>query len=457
MPSDDRVIRDLAASDPVGAQGAFPVGFSWGAATSSYQTEGAVHEDGRGESIWDRFCATPGAVRNGEDGTIACDSYHRYREDVALLHELGANAFRFSISWPRVLPTGRGAVNEAGLDFYDRLVDELLANGIEPLVTLYHWELPSALEDAGGWPERRTVEAFVELAEVVGRRLGDRVSRWITHNEPWVASWLGYGWGMHAPGRASVEDALAAAHHLLLSHGLACEVLRTCSRDAHVGIALDLTEAVPATSGEEDIAAAAELDGERNRWFLDAIFRAEYPADVRERFVSSVPPIAEGDLSTIAAPLDFLGVNYYTRNVVERTPDGGRRTVPQPGAPHTEMGWEVAPQSLFNILVRLRDEYAPPSIAITENGAAFTDVRREDGSVVDPERCAYLADHVEAVRRALVAGVPVSGYFVWSLLDNFEWTEGYSKRFGIVYVDYPTLERVPKSSFYRYRDLIAEK
>jgi len=437
------------------ADGAFPDDFLWGAATSAYQIEGAAREDGRGESIWDRFCAQPGKVRNGEDGAVASDFYHRYREDVALLRELGANAFRFSISWPRVLPAGAGSVNETGLDFYDRLVDELLANGIEPFVTLYHWDLPTSLEDAGGWPERRTVEAFGELAGAVAGRLGDRVSRWITHNEPWIVGWLGYGWGMHAPGRASVADALAAAHHVLLSHGLACEVIRSSSRGAQIGIALNLMEAVPATEDREDVAAADELDGEQNRWFLDALFRAEYPADVLGRFAAEAPPVREGDLATIAAPLDFLGVNYYAPNVVERAPGGGRRGVRRPEAAYTDLGWEIAPQSLTRLLVRLRDEYQPRSIAVTENGAAFTDVRGHDGTVRDPERRAYLEAHVDAVGRALAAGVPVSGYFVWSLLDNFEWTYGYAQRFGLVYVDYPTLERIPKSSYSWYRDLIA--
>jgi beta-glucosidase len=286
-------------------------------------------------------------------------------------------------------------------------------------------------------------------------RLGDRVTHWITHNEPWVVAWLGYGRGEHAPGRTSPADAIAAAHHLLLSHGLACQAIRAASSEARVGIALNLTDAVPASQKPEDAAAAAELDGEQNRWFLDPLFRGEYPADVTKRLAPLAPPVLEGDLRTIAAPLDFLGVNFYTRTVVERTPGPGRRTVPQPQAPHTEMGWEVAPQSLHRVLLRLQRDYAPAAIAVTENGAAFADAPEPDGSVRDPERQAYIAEHVEAVRRALADGVPVSGYFVWSLLDNFEWTFGYSKRFGIVYVDFTTLERTPKSSFYSYRDLIA--
>jgi beta-glucosidase len=433
----------------------FPEQFLWGAATAAYQVEGAVDEDGRGESLWDRFCATSGKVRNGDSGAVACDFYHRYRDDIALMRDLGLTAFRFSVAWPRVLPEGRGKVNEAGLDFYDRVVDELLAAGIEPVVTLYHWDLPVALEDAGGWPARQTAEAFREYAATVARRLGERVSRWITHNEPWVAAWLGYGWGQHAPGRTSVADALAAAHHLLLSHGLAAEALRLEAAEAHVGITLNLTQADPAGESPGDTAAAREAEGEQNAWFLDPLFRGEYPADVLERFAPDVPPVRDGDLAVISGPLDFLGVNYYHRQVVRRREDGGRDVVHQPESRYTEMGWEVSPEGLFELLVRLRDEYAPAAIHITENGAAFSDVRGHDGSVYDPERQEYLAAHVDVVRRAIAAGVPVDGYFVWSLLDNFEWAHGYSKRFGIVYVDYPTLARIPKSSFYWYRDFIS--
>ena len=432
-----------------------PADFLWGVATAAYQIEGAAREDGRGESIWDRFCAEPGKVLNGDDGSVACDFYHRWRDDLELLRALGVNAFRFSVSWPRVLPTGRGAVNQAGLDFYDRLVDGLLELGVEPVPTLYHWDLPVQLEDAGGWPARETAHAFVELTAAVVERLGDRVTYWITQNEPWVVAWVGYGWGEHAPGRSSPADAIAAAHHVLLSHGLATQAIRAASPGARVGIALNLTDAVPASDSPDDAAAAAELDGEQNRWFLDPLFRGAYPRDVLERLEPIAPPLRDGDLETIAAPLDFLGVNYYSRTVVERSPDGGRREVRQPNAAHTDMGWEIAPESLHRVLVRLRDDYAPPAVAITENGAAFPDVPAGDGSVDDPERAAYLASHVEAVSCAVEDGVPVSGYFVWSLLDNFEWAFGYSKRFGIVYVDYATLERTPKSSFRWYRDLIA--
>ena len=426
----------------------------WGAATAAFQVEGANGEDGRSESIWDRFCATPGKVRNGDDGSVACDFYHRYPEDIALMKELGLDAFRFSVAWPRIVPEGRGTVNEAGLDFYDRLVDEVLAAGIEPYVTLYHWDLPQVLEDAGGWVERGTAEAFAEYAEVVARRLGDRVANWITQNEPRVAAWLGYGLGLHAPGRSDLGEMLAAGHHILLSHGLAAEVLRRDVRGARVGIAIDLNPVYPETDSEADRAASWAADGENNRWFLDAVFRGEYPADIVERWAPAAPPVLDGDMATISAPIDLLGVNYYTRRVVRAVEDGFVE-VYQGDAPHTDIGWEVVPEAFYELLVRLRDDYAPSAISITENGAAFEDIRLHDGQVKDPERQAYIAGHIAAVERAVQAGVPVEGYFVWSLLDNFEWAEGYRRRFGIVYVDYPTLERVPKTSFHWYRDFIA--
>jgi beta-glucosidase len=435
---------------------AFPADFVWGAATAAYQIEGATNEDGRGESIWDRFCATPGKVRGGETGVVACDFYHRYQEDIGLMRELGLDSFRFSIAWPRVVPEGRGRVNQAGLDFYDRLVDELLEQGIRPFPTLYHWDLPQPLEDAGGWPARATAEAFVEYVEAVASRLGDRVSHWVTHNEPWVAAWLGYGSGEHAPGRTSPADALAAAHHLLLSHGWAVDVLRRGSTAAEVGITLVLVPAYPASDAEGDREAAQHGDGFFNRWFLDPVFRASYPADMLEHFAPAGPPIVDGDLEAIAEPLDFLGVNYYSRQVLRANPDGGRPLVVRvPDASYTEMQWEIYPDGLFDVLVRLRDDYDPPAIHITENGAAFSDYRDHDGEVNDLERQAYIAEHLTAIGRAIEAGVPVQGYFLWSLLDNFEWAQGYSKRFGIVYVDYPTLERVPKASYRWYRDFVA--
>ena len=434
----------------------FPQDFVWGAATASYQIEGAAREAGRGESVWDRFCATSGKVRNGDSGEVACDFYHRYREDVALMRDLGIGAFRFSIAWPRVLPTGRGPVNEAGFDFYDRLVDELLANEIEPFVTLFHWDTPQALEDESGWPARATAEAFVEYAETVSGRLGDRVHHWITHNEPWVHAWIGYAWGEHAPGRTSEIDAVAAAHHLLLSHGWAVDAIRRNAPDAQVGITLNLSHAYPASDTPEDEAAAWQVDGQGNRWFLDPIFRGAYPADLLERNEIVEPFVRDGDLEAISAPLDFLGVNNYFRFVVSAGTDGPRMQRDS-GAQHTDMGWEVYPDGLNRLLVRVARDYAPPAVYVTENGAAFGDVRVHDGRVHDPERTAYLESYIAAVSDAIADGAPVKGYFVWSLLDNFEWAHGYSKRFGIVYVDYPTLDRVPKDSFYWYRDFIKSR
>jgi beta-glucosidase len=429
---------------------AFPSDFVWGAATAAYQVEGAATEDGRGESIWDRFSATPGKVVNGDTGAVACDTYHRYAEDIGLMRSLGIGAFRLSVAWPRILPEGRGRVNQAGLDFYDRLVDDLLANGLDPYVTLYHWDLPQVLEDRGGWPARETVEAFTEYTEVVVSRLGDRVRHWITQNEPWVASWLGYGLGVHAPGRKSDSDALAAGHHILLAHGRAAEVLRREAPASEVGIAIDLVPTYPFSDTEADVEAAHREDGFRNRWFLEAVLGRGYPEDMLERYAEILPTIEDGDMDTIAAPLDFLGINYYTRSVVRANVG----EVAAEGAEHTEMGWEVYPDGLYQLLVHLQAVYEPPELYITENGAAFADAR-ENGRVPDSRRVSYLEGHLDAVVAAIAEGVPVRGYFLWSLLDNFEWAFGYSRRFGIVYVDFDTLERVPKDSFTWYRDFIA--
>jgi beta-glucosidase len=443
---------------PNTASNRFPPDFVWGAASAAYQIEGGIDEAGRGESIWDRFSATPGNVRNGDSGAIACDFYHRYGEDIALMKELGLDAFRLSIAWPRILPEGRGEVSSAGLDFYDRLVDALLAAGIRPFVTFYHWDLPQALEDRGGWPARETVDAFSEYVEAVGGRIGDRVSHWITHNEPWVASWLGYGWGHHAPGHTSEADAVAAAHHLLLSHGRAAEILRSASPKAEVGITLDLHPVYPASKDEADALAACHVDGFHNRWFLDPIFRGSYPEDMLEYFGPNGPPVEDGDLAAIRAPIDFLGVNNYSRRLVRADPAGGHPiSVREPDSQYTDMDWEVYPDGLHDLLLRLRDDYGPRSLYITENGAAFPDVRGHDGRVHDMERRSYLESHIAAVGRAVDAGAPVNGYFVWTLLDNFEWAWGYWKRFGIVFVDFPTLERIPKESFYWYRDFIAKQ
>jgi beta-glucosidase len=434
----------------------FPADFVWGAATASYQIEGAANEDGRGESVWDRFCATPGKVRNGDNGAVACDFYHRYSDDIALMRELGLDAFRFSIAWPRILPQGRGRVNAAGLDFYDRLVDELLGNGIVPYVTLFHWDTPQVLEDAGGWPARDTVDAFAEYVEAVSKRLGDRVGHWITHNEPWVVSWVGHGWGHHAPGRESESDALATAHHLLLSHGQAVEILRRNSPNAEVGITLNLDNPYAMSESPEDLAAARWVDGLHNRWFLDPLFLGTYPDDMLEAWADLMPEVREGDLELISTPIDFLGVNNYTSPLVAADENGGRsQIVRRADVDRTDMGWEVVTEGLHDLLLRLHRDYQPPAIYVTENGAAYSDVRGHDGSVNDPERQAYLEAYLAGASRAVAQGVPLRGYFAWSLLDNFEWAWGYWKRFGLVYVDYATLERIPKGSFYWYRDFIA--
>ena len=422
--------------------------FTWGVATSAYQIEGATHTDGRGESIWDRFHA-----RTGDTGAVACDFYHRYREDIELMRDLGVDAFRFSVAWPRVLPEGRGEVNQAGLDFYDRLVDALLAAGIEPWLNLYHWDLPQRLQDEGGWPDRATAEEFAAYAAIVAERLGDRVVHWSTHNEPYCASWLGYGLGLHAPGWTDARAAFAAAHHVLLSHGLAVNEIRRHARAAEVGIIVDSWPAHPAVDDDRASAAAWAADGLRNRWFFDALLRGRYPADVLDAHSVDAPPIEAGDLATISTPLDWFGINNYSRTLH----DEEGRVVRAPEGDLTAMGWEIHPDGLREVLCRLHEEYAPPPLYVTEFGAAFDDVRVHDGRIHDIDRIAFLDDSLAAIDEAIEAGVDVRGAFVWSLLDNFEWAEGYSKRFGLVYVDYPTLARVPKSSFAWYRDTIAAR
>ncbi len=425
----------------------FPKGFVWGAATASYQIEGAAREDGRGESIWDRFSHTPGKIFNGDTGDVACDHYHRWREDIGLMRELGLSAYRFSIAWPRVLPDGRGQVNDAGLDFYDRLVDGLLEAGIAPWVTLYHWDLPQPLEDGGGWPNRETADAFVTFADVVSRRLGDRVNRWITLNEPWVSSFLGYQTGVHAPGRKDLTDAVAASHTLLLAHGRAVPAIRANNEDASVGITLNLSPTYPASPDPADAAAARRYDGYLNRWFLDPIFGRGYPADMLGTYGSRAPRLEPGDLDTIAVPIDFLGVNYYFPTYLAASDEEplGFVQAPQEGE-RTAMGWPVAAESLEGLLIRLDREYTALPIFITENGAAYEDPAPSEGRVPDPARTRYLADHLAAARHAIAAGVSLRGYFVWSLLDNFEWAFGYDRRFGITHVDFTTQQRTIKDS-----------
>lgn len=444
---------------------AFPEGFVWGVATSAFQIEGAATVDGRGPSIWDTYAARPGSIEDGSNATVACDHYYRYGEDVALMKFLGVGAYRFSIAWPRIFPAGRGAVNAAGLDFYDRLVDRLLDARITPWVTLYHWDLPQALEDEGGWRNRATVDAFVELADVVSESLGDRVQHWMTHNEPWCVSMLGHAFGTQAPGRASWHDALVVSHHLLLSHGRAVPVIRRNAARAKVGLTLNASECEPASPSEADRIATRQFDGELNRWFLDPIYFGRYPNDVIEyheregRLPGGMRFVHEGDLEQIHTPIDFLGVNYYSRAVVRSAlipeAENEPRSVAEPDPSElTDMGWEVYPEGLTETLARLNADYDPRSLVITENGAAYGTGPGPDGSVQDTRRCEYLRRHLRACRATIDVGVPLHGYFLWSLLDNFEWAFGFSKRFGIVWVDFETQKRMIKASGHMYRRVI---
>jgi beta-glucosidase len=437
----------------------FPSDFLWGAATAAFQIEGATTADGRGESIWDRFCATPGKVLGGDTGEPACDHYHRWREDIALMKELGFHAYRFSVAWPRIFAAGTGQLNEKGLDFYDRLVDGLLEAGIQPYATLYHWDLPQALQERGGWANRDTAEAFAHYADVVARTLGDRVAGWITHNEPWCASILSYWLGEHAPGLRE-GPALDAAHHILLSHGLAVPAIRAAAPSASVGITLNFSPAHPASDSPEDVAAAHRHDGFFNRWFADPLFRASYPADMVELYGAHglAAPVHPGDMETIAAPIDFLGVNYYNRAVIKHDPSGANMlgyTGLRPEGEYTHMDWEVYPDALRELLVRLHRDYAPPALYVTENGAAYPDELAADGRVHDEARSSFLERHFAAAHAAIAEGAPLKGFFVWSLMDNFEWAWGYSRRFGIVYVDYATQRRTPKDSARYVQDVIA--
>jgi beta-glucosidase len=450
----------------------FPKGFLWGAATAAYQVEGAAREDGRGDSIWDTFCRLPGAVVDGHTGDEACDHYHRYREDVALMRSLNLGSYRFSTSWSRIQPDGRKS-NTAGLDFYSRLVDELHAAQINPWLTLYHWDLPQALEDDGGWANRDTAYRFAEYALAVHEVLGDRVDVWTTLNEPWCSAFLGYGSGVHAPGRQSRPNALAAMHHLLLGHGLAVTELRQRAPKAKLGLTLNFTVVDPVDPGDPtDLDAARRIDGQFNRAFLDPVFHGAYPAD----FLADVAEygleerILPGDMSTISAPIDTLGVNYYHGEAVTghpRTDAGNAHAAPveRPlappypaadqvsvvprGLPTTAMGWEVQPEGLYRLLARLQEDYSGPAgtgLYITENGAAYDDAVGPDGAVEDPDRLEFIRAHLIQCHKAITAGVDLRGYFGWSLMDNFEWAWGYHKRFGLVRVDYATFERTVKAS-----------
>ena len=430
----------------------FPDGFIWGAATAAYQIEGAADEDGRGESIWDRFSHTPGKVRGGDTGDVACDHYHRYREDVALMQQLGLQAYRFSVSWPRVMPNGRGATNRAGLDFYDRLVDELLRANIQPFLTLYHWDLPQSLQDKGGWANRDTCGYFSDYAALMVKQLADRVPNWTTFNEPWVSAFVGNQQGRHAPGLTDTRVAYHVAHHHLVAHGLATQAIRSVAPQVKVGIVLDFAPPEPARDTEDNLATTEHMWPRGVALFLDPLFRGGYSAAVQPLIEQYEVPVQSGDLPLIAQPLDFLGVNYYRRMVFDEQGDPVRVR----GAEYTDMDWEVHAPAFKRLLLRITSEYELPPIYITENGAAFPDEVTNDGQVHDTRRLSYYSEHLGALREAITDGADVRGYFAWSLLDNFEWAEGYSKRFGLVYVDYPTQERIIKDSGKWYRQVIAQ-
>ncbi|MDQ1813691.1 GH1 family beta-glucosidase [Massilia sp. CCM 9210] len=429
----------------------YPADFTWGVATSAFQIEGGANADGKGPSIWDTFCLNPNNIKDQSDGTVACDHYNRYREDVGLISSLGVDAYRFSMAWARVQPSGKGAWNEAGFGFYDRLLDELAAKDVKAHLTLYHWDLPQGLQDDGGWLNRDTAHRFADYAHEVARRFGNRIDAIATHNEPWCSANLGYGNAQFAPGVADARQAIQVSHHLLLSHGLAMTSMRAAASSAQLGIVLNQWTADPATGSELD-RAMAELEYARSvQWFMDPIFKGRYPELALRAHGENAPVVHDGDMAAIAQPIDFLGVNYYFRSFCSaetppRTPPGKLG--------FTDMGWEIYPQGLTELLVKLNAEYMLPPIYITENGMANPDAV-SDGKVSDPARIAYVQMHLDALKAAMEQGVDVRGYFLWSLLDNFEWNSGYAKRFGIVHVDYETQARTLKDSAIWYRDFLS--
>ncbi len=436
----------------------FPAGFAWGVATAAYQIEGAVAEDGRGDSVWDTFCRQPGAIRDGHTGDVAADHYHRWPEDVELMSQLGIDAYRFSIAWPRVQPPGHGPASARGLDFYDRLTDALLARRITPVPTLFHWDLPQPLEDQGGWLARDTAHRFADYAALAAQRLADRIPLWITLNEPFVVMASGYALGNHAPGKALMLGALPAAHHQLLGHGLACAALRSAGA-RQIAITNNYSPAWPASDTAADVAATRAYDALHNRLFTDPVLLGTYPDLSAFGLPRGLDCIKDGDLAVIAAPLDALGVNYYMPMRLSALPDSTLpfQMEPIPGYPVTAFGWPVVPAGLTELLILLRERYgaALPPVYITENGCSADDQVTAAGAVGDEDRISYLNGHIRAVHKAMKAGVDVRGYFVWSLMDNFEWTEGFHQRFGLVHVDFTTQRRTPKASFTWYHDLIA--
>lgn len=438
----------------------FPENFLWGVAASAYQVEGAYNADGKGESIWDRFTRGEGHVLNRETGDIALDHYHRYKEDVALFKTLNIPCYSFTIAWTRVLPEGRGNVNAKGLDFYDNLVDELLGAGIQPKATLFHWDLPQALQDQGGWTHRDTANYFADYARIVFDKLSDRVKLWATHNEPWVSAFLGYGMGIHAPGICDYTQAYQAAHNLLLSHGKATQVFRQGGYEGKIGLILNLNGLVPASSDERDVAATQRVHDETHALFLDPVFKGKYPQALFDFIGVHQPKIHADDLNVIHQPIDFLGLNYYNTDLVSFDIFGGlnKATLTPYSAPswgRTEMNWGIHPIGLKNEVLYIKENYGNPDLYLTENGCALPDAPDENGVVKDWDRIRFLQAHIQALHEAAQAGANVKGYFVWSIFDNFEWERGYSQRFGIVRVDFETLQRIPKQSAYWYRDVIA--
>ncbi len=440
----------------------FPDQFTWGVATSAYQIEGATNEDGRGVSIWDTFCRTPGKIYQGHTGEIAVDHYHRWKEDIRIMSDLGLNAYRFSISWPRIFPLGKGKVNPLGLDFYDRLVDGLLTKGITPYPTLYHWDLPQALQDEGGWDNRETAHYFAEYARAVADRIGDRIPYWITHNEPFVTAFAGHYTGEHAPGIQNMVIAMRVTHHLLLSHGLAVQAIRSSVKTRpQVGITLDLSPVHPASNSDPDLQAARLFDGLKNRLFLDPVLRGEYPKDILGLIETLSPQgqlIQPEDLRQISIPIDFLGINYYSREVIQHDPQSSMmemRIIQPEGNEYSQM-WEIYPPGLYEILNRVWQDYHPANIYITENGIPVPDGLDADKRIRDYRRIWYLRDHLAQAHRCLVEGIPLRGYFAWSLMDNFEWAYGYRMRFGLVYVDFETQERIVKESGHWFANVIRD-
>ncbi|HWP01092.1 MAG TPA: GH1 family beta-glucosidase [Methylococcus sp.] len=435
----------------------FPEGFLWGVATSAYQVEGSPLADGAGPNVWHRFCREPGRVLHGDTGDVACDHYRRFRDDIRLMAELGIRAYRFSIAWSRIFPEGRGRLNRAGLAHYQDLVDTLLGHGIQPMITLYHWDLPLALDSVGGWVQRDSAYWFADYAHTLFRALGDRVPLWVTLNEPFVVMDAGYRTGVHAPGHTSVAEAPLVSHNLLRAHALAVQAFRADGR-GRIGLAVNLEPKYPASDDAKDRAAAERAEAYMNRHYLDPIFLGAYPPELQEIFGPRWPRFPEADLRLIREPIDFLGVNYYTRAVVRDNPGDeflGYSPVPQTGAEHTDMGWEIFPAGLKTALLWVRRRYGDVPLYLTENGAAFPDRPGDDGSIQDDRRIAYYRSHLLAALEAIREGVDLRGYFAWSLLDNFEWTYGYSKRFGIVHVDFATQRRIPKASARFFSEVIA--